>query len=80
MQVVESAALAAAGVQVDDARAVLHQQRARVQAALARHAPGRDACVATDFDVLRATVVQSLVLHALSPADEKLRTRGATLA
>ena len=64
VQVVERAALATPGVQVDHARAVLDQQRARVQAALAWNATRRDSRVAANLDVLAATVVKILrLLH-----------------
>ena len=64
MQVVERAALATPGVQVDHARAILDQQRARVQAALRRNAARTRARVTPNLYVLAASVMQILrLLH-----------------
>ena len=75
VQVVERAALATPGVQVDHARAVLDQQRARVQAALAWNATRRDSRVAANLNVLAATVVQ--ILRLLHGAVKGCERRGS---
>ena len=64
VQVVQRAALATPGVQVDHARAVLDQQRARVQAALRWNAARTRARVTPNLYVLAASVMQVLrLLH-----------------
>ena len=60
VQVVERAALAKPGVQVDHARAVLDQQRARVQAALRWNAARTRARVTPNLYVLAASVMRLL--------------------